>query len=435
VNEEGERSKRGGARVKAFLQDKNGQMACEVVIKDKMDGTYLATYTSPKAGDFTLTVTVGKDNIKDSPFKTSVEPGEPFPGHTIATGPGIKAAPAGGVATFVIQTKDQDGNNFPTGGAKVIANLHDKSGTIPVTIVDNHDGTYTASYKPRTAGKTKLEVSLATEAFGTAPIKDAPFTVEILPGLPDPLNFGWEGLELDANGRRVVVAGSTDAFKITAKDGFGNQLQNGGLNVQGHIKGPHNVPVLVNDQGDGTYAVNYTPTHIGDYSLSVSVDNTKIGGKHNPFPFVVIPAGPSADKTIAYGKGTEVAVVGEDNNFTIETRDAFDNKLSVGGTDVGGNLTHLESGDVIPLVVTDNGDGTYHAAYPDLSKAGNYQLTPTVDGVPIKSAPISLKVKPGGANYDNTGIDWPSVNVSESSDLLFPFVTTILIFVRDVMTT
>jgi len=412
VNEEGERSKRGGARVKAFLQDKNGQMVTEVLVKDKLDGTYLATYTSPKAGEFTLTVTVGKDNIKDSPFKPTVEPGEPFPGNSIATGPGIKSAAAGAPATFVVHTKDQEGNDFPTGGAKIIAHLHDKSGSIPVNVVDNKDGTYTCSYSPKTAGKTTLDVSIATEAFGTAPIKDAPFSVTILPGLADPLNFGWEGLQLDANGRRVVVAGTPDVFTVTAKDGFGNQLQSGGLNVQGHVKGPHSVPVLVNDQADGTYQLSYTPTHVGDYNLSVSVDNTKIGGKHNPFPFVVIPAGPSAANSIAHGKGTEVAVVGADNNFTVETRDAFDNKLTTGGADVGGQLTHLESGETVPLVVADNGDGTYAASYPDLRKAGNYELTPTVSGVPIKSAPIHLKVKPGGTNLDNTSVDFPEVNVS-----------------------
>jgi hypothetical protein len=372
----------------------------------------LGTYTSPKAGEFTLTVTVGKDNIKDSPFKPKVELGEPFPGNSYATGNGIKIAPAGAQASFVVHTKDQEGNDFPVGGSKIIANLHDKSGVIPVHVVDNGNGTYTCSYQPKTAGKTTLEVAIATEAFGTAPIKDAPFTVEVVPGLADPLNFGWEGLELDANGRRVVVAGTPDVFTITSKDGFGNQLQKGGLNVQGHVKGPHNVPVLVNDQADGTYQLSYTPTHVGDYNLSVSVDSTKIGGKHNPFPFVVIPAGPSAANTVAHGKGTEVAVVGGDNKFTIETRDAFDNKLTIGGADVGGQLVHLESGDVIPLVVEDSGDGSYRASYPDLRKAGNYELTPTVSGVPIKHAPIALKVKPGGTNLDNTGVQFPEVNVA-----------------------
>jgi len=255
-------------------------------------------------------------------------------------------------------------------------------------------------------------VSIATEAYGTAPIKDAPFTVNIVPGLADPLNFGWEGLELDANGRRIVVAGTTPTFKITSKDGFGNQLQDGGLNVHGQIKGPASVQVLVGDQGDGSYEISYTPTIVGDYALSLSVDNQKIGGKHNPFPFVVIPAGPDGAHSIAHGKGVENATIGEDNNFTIETRDAFNNKVGTGGADVAGNLTNLETGDVVPLDIQDNGDGTYHATYPDLQKTGNYELVPTVSGVPIKGAPFNLKVKPGGTNLDNTTVDFPDVNVS-----------------------
>jgi len=84
----------------------------------------------------------------------------------------------------------------------------------------------------------------------------------------------------------------------------------------------------------------------------------------------------------------------------------------MGGAEVGGSLTHLESGEVVPLVIEDNGDGTYAAAYPDLTKAGNYELTPTVGGVPIKNAPIALKVKPGGTNLNNTSVDFPEVNVS-----------------------
>lgn len=49
----------------------------------------------------------------------------------------------------------------------------------------------------------------------------------------DPLNFTWEGLELDAEGRRIVVAGNTDSFKVGARDSFGNTLASGGLAVGG----------------------------------------------------------------------------------------------------------------------------------------------------------------------------------------------------------
>jgi len=184
------------------------------------------------------------------------------------------------------------------------------------------------------------------------------------------------------------------------------------LNVNGQIKGPSSVQVLVGDQGDGTYEISYTPTIVGDYALSLSVDNQKIGGKHNPFPFVVVPAAPDGAHSVAHGKGVESAVVGQDNHFTIETRDAFNNKVGIGGADVAGNLTNPATGDVVPLVVEDNGDGTYRASYPDLQKTGAYELVPTVSGVPIKGAPFQLKVKPGGTNLDNTTVDFPEQNVS-----------------------
>jgi len=184
------------------------------------------------------------------------------------------------------------------------------------------------------------------------------------------------------------------------------------LNVHGQIKGPSSVQVMVGDQGDGTYEISYTPTIVGDYNLSLSVDNQKIGGKHNPFPFVVVPAGPDGAHSVAHGKGLENATIGDDNHFTIETRDAFNNKIGIGGADVGGNLTNPETGEVVQLEINDNGDGTYHATYPDLQKTGNYELVPTVSGVPIKGAPFHLKVRPGATNLDNTQVDFPDVSVS-----------------------
>jgi len=281
-----------------------------------------------------------------------------------------------------------------------------------VKVVDNNDGTYTCSYTPKTDGETTLHVQIETEAYGTGDIKDAPFTVHIVPGLPDPLNFGWEGLELDANGRRVVVAGVTDSFQIVAKDGFGNQLQNGGLGVEGKIKGPKKVDVEVEDHDDGTYTLSYTPTVVGDYQFSAAVDGQKIGGKHNPFPFVVVPAPASPENSVAFGDGTKKATVGKENPFTIQARDAFDNDLKMGGADVGGELVHLESGEAVPLEVVDNEDGTYSATYPDLTKAGEYELTPTLDGVAIKDTPIRLIVKPGGAFLGNTTVNFPEENIA-----------------------
>jgi len=84
----------------------------------------------------------------------------------------------------------------------------------------------------------------------------------------------------------------------------------------------------------------------------------------------------------------------------------------MGGADIGGNLRHLESGDLVPILVEDNDDGTYACSYPDLKKAGHYELTPTLSDHPIKHAPIKLHVKPGGTNLDNTSVEFPEVNLS-----------------------
>lgn len=41
-----------------------------------------------------------------------------------------------------------------------------KGTTIPVTIVDNNDGTYAASYVPETSGPSTLNVECHTKAYG-----------------------------------------------------------------------------------------------------------------------------------------------------------------------------------------------------------------------------------------------------------------------------
>jgi len=63
-----------------------------------------------------------------------------------------------------------------------------------------------------------------------------------------------------------------------------------------------------------------------------------------------------------------------------------------------------ESGEAVSIVVVDNGDGTYTCTYPDVKKAGDYKLTPLVDGEEIMDAPFDLSVAPGGTNTDNSKV-------------------------------
>jgi len=406
-NEEGERVERGGAMIKVLLKDDSGAEVTKVQITDNRDGTYAAVYTAERPGTFTLEVLIKKDHIQGSAFHPVVKAGEPSPAHCEATGPGISAATAGAEVGFTIITKDASGNQIPRGGASITAVFKDPKGDIPVKVVDNNDGTYSAAYTARSAGTHTLSVVVATQYNGTGEIKNAPFSVVVSAGAVDASQFGWDGLELDSEGRRVVVAGTTDSFTVTAKDGEGNQLSTGGLKVAGKIDGPAPVDVATQDGNDGTYALSYTPTKVGDYQFAVNLDGTAIGGHQNPFPLLVVPAAPNGAHSVASGPGLSAAVVGGDNNkFRVETRDAYDNPVTTGGAAVGGQLVNDETGETVPVTVKDNGDGTYDCEY-DIGKAGNYTLTPTVNGEPVKDAPFQVKVAAGGFSVDNTDIDIP----------------------------
>jgi filamin len=407
-NEEGERVERGGAMIKALLKDDSGAEVTKVQITDNRNGTYSAFYVAERPGRFTLEVLVKKDNIKNSPFHPNVKPGEPFPGNCEAHGPGISTATAGVEVGFTVVTKDVGGNQLPRGGANISAVFHDPKGDIKVNIKDNNDGTYSATYTPKTAGTTRLDVTVATQFNGTGPIKNSPFNVGVSPGKADLNNFKWDGLELDAQGRRVVVAGTTDKFTVTAHDGLGNRLTSGGLAVNGQMTGPANVQVHTQDQNNGAYQLAYTPTKIGDYKFLVRVDSTPIGGHTNPFPVLVIPAAAKGGNSIASGPGlTHAEVGGSNNKFKVETRDAFDNPCTQGGAKVAAELVNDQTGERVPVNVRDNGNGTYDAEYAP-NKTGNYTLTPVVNGEHVKDAPFHVKVSAGGFDPNQTGVEVPN---------------------------
>lgn len=119
---------------------------------------------------------------------------------------------------------------------------------------------------------------------------------------------------------------------------------------------------------------------------------------------MVIPAAPCAATSTASGDGIATAKIGENNQFVVHTRDAYENEVTMGGADVAGSLT---AEGVEPVVVeagmfetkkkkqsliylADNGDGSYTCTYPSLTKAGTYQLVPTIAGQPIKDAPFTV---------------------------------------------
>jgi len=168
-----------------------------------------------------------------------------------------------------------------------------------------------------------------------------------------------------------------------------------------------NVDVKTDDGNNGSYKLSYTPTKIGDYQFLVRLDSAPIGGHTNPFPVLVVPAKGGAN-SLAFGPGLEAGVVGGENPFTVETRDAFDNKLTQGGSDVKVEMVNDATGERVPVQVRDNGNGSYACSYPGVGKAGNYTITPTVNGEKVKKAPFQVKVAAGGFDPNATEVSIPN---------------------------
>jgi filamin len=399
---ENEEATRGGARVNCKLMDNKGNPVCSVLVKDLGTGKYDCEYNSPVDGDMELHVMIKTDHIKDSPFHPKIEPGEPSPKFCEASGPGIHGATAGEQTHFTITAKDRNGKLIPKGGWNFTSSFKGPKGDIPVQVVDNGNGTYNCTYTPKAAGDSELQVNVSTKANGSGPIKDAPFRFKTKPGKADFSNWDMD-VDVEADGLRHVTAGVPDKFVIHSKDANGNRCDTGGVKVTGKGSGTDDIPIHVVDNGDGSYTVDYTCFKAGPYKVELSGNGNKIGGVHNPLSVLCSPAAADASQSIAFGPGIEKAVVGADNHFTVQSRDAFGNNLKKGGAKISGALV-APDGTKAPVVGKDNGDGTYHCTYPSLTKNGVSQLTPTLNGSPVKDAPFRLNVESDATDPSKTKV-------------------------------
>jgi len=275
---------------------------------------------------------------------------------------------------------------------------------VKAEVEDEGDGTYVVSYPSiKKRGTYTLVPTIKGEG-----VKGSPFTVNVHSAEADAAAFTWDGPALDANGNQVVVAGTTEKFTVTARDKFGNQAEQGGLKVDGVISGgPADVKVSTKDNGDGTYTLEYTPIKAGQYQFAVQFNGANIGGHKNPFGLLCIPNEPYGPTSVSSGEGLSKASVGGKNEFDLQTRDKYDNVVTKGGAKVGGQVTHKDSGVVVPLTVKDNGDGTYKIAYPGVKSKGKWSIAPQVADEAVKDSPFEVYVAPGGFDINNTDVEIP----------------------------
>uniref|UniRef100_A0A6B2KZD0 Calponin-homology (CH) domain-containing protein n=1 Tax=Arcella intermedia TaxID=1963864 RepID=A0A6B2KZD0_9EUKA len=370
-DQNGERVSRGGAFIRLSLKDKRTEKECgRFSVKDHLDGTYSVSYETDKfgtKGNFELHVKVGNSHIKDSPFMPEIIPGEADPSKCVAFGPGVGYAKAGELTEFTVQTKDLKGDNLRKGGTTLMASLKGPGVDIPVAVVDNADGTYSCSYQTENASDLKLHIYAKTDAFGTGPIANSPYSVKVGPGMASAINTIATG-----EGLTQAVSGLESTFTVISYDKYGNKVSMGGSIIEGEITQQNlSYPLKVVDNEDGTYTVSYTPLKSGAFDLNVKIGDMSIKGA--PFTVSVNPGEVTEENTDIQFLPTAIAGV---TGATLYTQDEQHNLLLKGGQKVHAVLLPKHS---ISISAVDNQNGSYDVVFPPEAR-GKFKVEVKVNG-------------------------------------------------------
>ncbi|NUQ00247.1 MAG: hypothetical protein HUU35_10375, partial [Armatimonadetes bacterium] len=193
----------------------------------------------------------------------------------------VPAGMAGEMTIVSVTVRDAFGNVRTAGGDSVAASISGANAGLPVTLVDNHDGTYNLTYTPTVTGTDQMAITVGGQA-----IAGSPFSSLVSPAAADP-----------AHCSAVVPAGTAGAptvCTVTVRDANDNVRTAGGDSVAATIAGANaGSPVTVTDNADGTYSLSYTPTVSGTDQVAITVDGQAIAG--SPFSSLVGPAAVDAE--------------------------------------------------------------------------------------------------------------------------------------------
>ena len=109
-----------------------------------------------------------------------------------------------------------------------------------------------------------------------------------------------------------------------------------------------------------------------------------------------------------------LAYVNNNVNFTIVTKNTQGNRCSKGGSEVISQVQSSSTGDVIPVAVKNNQDGTYSASVVP-KQAGEVKLSVIINGRHIQASPYSVRCR----NY--FALNVPSKTVNGDGRLGGPF--------------
>ncbi|KAG7471858.1 hypothetical protein MATL_G00102500 [Megalops atlanticus] len=379
-----------------FIGVTKGDAISDFDIINNHDSTYTVKYTPVQQGKLGVNVTYGGDIIPRSPFSVPVPPSLD-----------LSKVQVSGLGDEMPVGKDQEITVKSAGAGgqgKVEAKVTGPGSRSVLTTVEPglNPETSWVRFIPSEQGPYKVELT-----YDGSPIPGSPFAVQaVSPSDPSKVRCSGSGLE---NAR----VGETGEFEVDCSSAGLAELtieivSDNGTEVEVHIQ----------DNGDGTFSITYTPLYPGAYTLTVryggqvvpnvpttlnvepavdssgvkvfgpgvegkGVHSVEVAYKGAPVPNSPFQVTEGCDPTRVrvHGPGLQSGITNQPNRFTVETC----------GAGTGGLGLAMEGPSEAKMFCVDNKDGSCSVEYIPY-EAGTYNLNITYGGQPITGSPFCLAV-------------------------------------------
>jgi adhesin/invasin len=148
-------------------------------------GVATGSFTSSVAETKTVSATAGGVQIQQTATVTVTEPPPPpptaDPSQSTAT---VPDGFAGSATTITVQARSATGAPMTTGGDAVTVSVSGANPAGSLSVADNGNGTYTASYTPQVSGTDQVAITL-----NGVPIAGSPFTSNVSAASPSQIGF------------------------------------------------------------------------------------------------------------------------------------------------------------------------------------------------------------------------------------------------------
>ena len=350
----------GVGDLKSLVDEEEASIDCEIINQGLE--TYSVVLTGKKVDEVSLDLQWAGFPIPQSPISLSVCDANQCKafGQALVS----KKGKAGEAITFSVLTE-----NAGKGKLSVVAK--GPSAQYNIDIKETKEDSYEVTFTPWEVGEHTIEI-----LWGNSHIPKSPFTVNVENPMDATVcNATGEGL-------KTAIAGQKATFMIISSE-VGliekNALKVSVLGVQSHAD------VVVNDNNNGCYAVEYVAPTPGAYVASISFYDRQIPG--SPFKVNVFP-GPDASKCFAYGPAlnqNSILIAGSPLELFVDTSEGGFGQLRV----------YIQGpNDYRPKVFMANDDKGVYSIKFDAMKSGKYFVVIAWSEEHIPGSPFKLRVHP-----------------------------------------